>query len=159
MSLPYENATSGNNAINEIQKMLRGFGCTKFATGEDYDTSELFVQFEHRGRVVNLRASAKGYAAAWLKEHPFGPRIRCTRSEHESKAVRIGQTAVYSILRDWVKGQITAVEIGMMSFEAAFLSHIMLPSGLTVIEHCEAQKLLAAPSCPPKGYEDDGNDR
>ena len=35
MSLPYENAISGNNAIKEIQKMLRGFGCSKFATGED----------------------------------------------------------------------------------------------------------------------------
>lgn len=146
MGLPYENATSGNNAINDIQKMLRSFGCTKFATGEDYDTGELFVQFEHRGRAVNLRASAKGYAAAWLKEHPFGPRTRGTREGHESKALRIGQTAVYSVLRDWVKGQITAVEIGMMSFEAAFLSHILLPSGQTVIEHCESQKLLAAPA-------------
>jgi hypothetical protein len=146
VGLPYENATSGSNAINDIQKMLRGFGCTKFATGEDYDTSELFVQFEHRGRVVNLRASAKGYAAAWLKEHPFGTRTRSTRIEHESKALSVGQVAVYSILRDWVKGQITAVEIGMMSFEAAFLSHILLPSGMTVIEHCESQKLLSAPT-------------
>lgn len=33
MSLHYENATSGNNAINDIQKMLRSFGCQRFATG------------------------------------------------------------------------------------------------------------------------------
>jgi len=145
MSLPYENATSGNNAINEIQKMLRGFGCTKFGTGEDFETGELFVQFEHRGRMVNLKANAKGYAAAWLKQHPYGPRIRGTRADHEAKALRIGGIAVYSILRDWVKGQVTAVEIGMMSFEAAFLSHILLPSGLSVIEHVQQQKLLAAP--------------
>lgn len=145
MGLPYENATSGNNAINEIQKMLRAFGCAKFATGEDYDTSELFITFEHRGRVVNLRASAKGYAAAWLKEHPFGPRTRGTRAEHEAKALRIGGIAVYSILRDWVKGQVTAVEIGMMSFEAAFLSHILLPSGQTVIEHIQKNTPLLAP--------------
>lgn len=145
MALPYENATSGNNAINEIQKMLRGFGCTKFATGEDFETGDLFVQFEHHGRMVHLRANAKGYAAAWLKEHPFGPRIKGTRSEHEAKALRIGGIAVYSILRDWVKGQVTAIEIGMMSFEAAFLSHIMLPSGLTVIEHAQNTKLLGGP--------------
>ncbi len=37
-------------------------------------------------------------------------------------------------------------EIGMMSFEAAFLSHILLPSGMTVIEHCESQRLLSAPT-------------
>ncbi len=142
MPLPYENATSGNNAINEIQKMLRSFGCERFATGEDYNTGELFIQFEHRGRQVQLKASARGYAAAWLKEHPFGPRVRATRAEHEAKALRIGGTAVYSILRDWVKGQITAVEIGMMSFEAAFLSHILLPSGQTVIEHAVNSKML-----------------
>lgn len=146
MSLPYENATSGNNAINEIQKMLRGFGCTKFGTGEDFETGELYVQFEHRDRRVNLKASARGYAAAWLREHPYNPpRTRCTRAEHEAKALHIGGIAVYSILRDWVKGQVTAIEIGMMSFEAAFLSHILLPSGLSVIEHITNQKLLTAP--------------
>lgn len=142
MPLPYENATSGNNAINEIQKMLRAFGCQRFATGEDYETGELFIQFEHRGRQVQLKASAKGYAAAWLKAHPYGPRTRSTRAEHEAKALRIGGTAVYSILRDWVKGQVTAIEIGMLSFEAAFLSHILLSSGHTVIEHVQQQKLL-----------------
>jgi len=143
MALPYENATSGNNAINDIQKMLRAFGCQRFGTGEDFATGELFVQFEHRGHMVNLRASSKGYAAAWLKEHPYNhSRHRHSRAEHEAKALKIGSVAVYSVLRDWVKGQITAVEIGMMSFEAAFLSHMLLPNGMSVIEHVRAQKLL-----------------
>jgi hypothetical protein len=142
MSLPYENATSGNNAINDIQKMLRAFGCTKFGTGEDFNTGELFVQFEHRGHMVNLKASAKGYAAAWLKEHPYSSRTKNTRTQHEARALQIGSVAVYSILRDWVKGQITAVEIGMMSFEAAFLSHMLLPNGRSVIEHVQESKLL-----------------
>jgi len=149
MSLPYENATSGNNAINDIQKMLRGFGCTKFATGEDYETGELFIQFEHRGRQVQLKASAKGYAAAWLREHPYGPRTKGSRVEHEARALKIGSVAVYSILRDWVKGQVTAIEIGMLSFEAAFLAHLMLPTGMSVIEHINEQHLLPAPERVP----------
>jgi len=142
VSLPYENATSGNNAIKDIQKMLRSFGCQRFATGEDYETGELFIQFEHRGRQVQLKASAKGYAAAWLREHPYGPRVRSTLSEHNAKALRIGGVAVYSILRDWVKGQVTAIELGMLTFEAAFLSHILLANGQTVIDHVQQQKLL-----------------
>ena len=142
MNLPYENATSGDKAIGEIQKMLRAFGCQRFATGEDYETGELFVQFEHHGRQVQLRASAKGYAVAWLKAHPFTSRTRGTRADHEAKALKIGGIAVYSILRDWVKGQVTAIEIGMLTFEAAFLSHILLPNGQTVIEHKHQQKLL-----------------
>lgn len=143
MTLPYENATSGDRAIQDIQKMLRAFGCAKFGTGEDFQTGELFVQFEHRGHMVHLKASARGYAAAWLKEHPHKPsRHRHSKADHEAMAFKIGSTAVYSILRDWVKGQITAVEIGMMSFEAAFLSHMLLPSGKRVIEHVWQSDLL-----------------
>lgn len=158
MTLPYENATSGDRAIQDIQKMLRAFGCGRFGTGEDFNTGELFVQFEHRGRMVYLKASAKGYAAAWLKAHPYGRRTHATRAEHEARALKIGSVAVYSILRDWVKGQITAVEIGMMSFEAAFLSHILLPDGQSVIDHVRTQHLLP-PREPVQGLPSDGAPR
>jgi hypothetical protein len=146
MALPYSTATSGQNAIADIQKMLRKFGCKKFATGEDFDTGELFIQFEHRGRMVNMKASSKGYAAAWIKENPWSNRRKGSRAQHEAKALEIGAVAVCSILRDWVKGQVTAIEIGMLSFEGAFLSHIMLPSGMSVIEHIEKEKMLPAPT-------------
>lgn len=145
MSLPYENATSGQNAIRDIQKMLRKFGCAKFATGEDYETGDLFVRFEHRGRTIHLTASAKGYAAAWLKENPYTHRRRCTKAQHEAKAIEIGGVAAYSILRDWVKGQITAIEIGVMSFEAAFMPHFMLPNGQRLIERVQAENILPSP--------------
>lgn len=148
MSLPYENATSGDRAIAEIQKILRAFGCTKFGTGEDFGTGELHLQFEHQGRAVHLKASAQGYAAAWLKAHPYSSRTKGSRAEHEAKALKIGSVAVYSILRDWVKGQVTAIEIGMLTFESAFLPHLLLASGQTVIEHVTAQKLLPPPKDP-----------
>lgn len=35
---------------------------------------------------------------------------------------------------------------GILSFESAFLSHIMLPNGSSVIEHMKAEKLLPAPT-------------
>ena len=146
MSLPYSSATSGVRALEEIQKILRGFGCSKFGSGTDWDTGEVFIQFEHMGRMVNLKASAKGYAAAWLKDNPWTHRKRCTRQEHEQKALDIGGIAVYSILRDWVKGQVTAIEVGIMTFEAAFLSYIMLPSGKSIIEEIQEQKMLPPPT-------------
>jgi hypothetical protein len=45
--------------------------------------------------------------------------------------------------RDWIKGQITAVECGILSFEGAFLGHIMLPCGETVLGRVEQEKLIA----------------
>ena len=142
MKLPYENATSGQKAMDEMQKILRSFGCSKFTTGEDFQTGEVFIQFEHQGRPVSLKASSKNYASAWLKHYPWNTKRRCSIDDHKQKALEIGSIAIYSILRDWVKGQITAIEIGMFSFEAAFLSHILLPSGERVIDEIQKQKLL-----------------
>lgn len=145
MSLPYESATSGDRAVQDMQKVLRAFGCGKFGHMMDYDKGELLVQFEYRGLPVSVKASISGYAAAWLKEHPWSSRIRRTKIEHERNAKTIGSIAVYSILRDWIKGQIMAIETGVLSFEGAFLGQILLPNGQTVFEQVTAQRLLPAP--------------
>lgn len=145
MTLPYENSTSGKRALGEIQKLLRSFGCAKFGSMIDDSEGILMVQFEYRGRPVSVKASTKGYAAAWLKAHPFGPRVRGTLKQHERKALDIASVAVYSILRDWIKGQITAIETGILSFEGAFLGQILLPNGQTVLERVTSTNLLTAP--------------
>lgn len=145
MPLPYENSTSGEKALGEIQKILRGFGCSKFGSMTDDDAQEIMVQFEFRGQPVSVRASIRGYAAAWLKEHPHTNRTRATKADHERKALEIASTAVYSILRDWIKGQVTAIETGILTFEGAFLGQLMLPSGKTFLEHAQAAKMLQAP--------------
>lgn len=145
MSLPYESATSGERALGEIQKLLRGFGCSKFGSMIDDTEGTLLVQFEYRGKPVSVKASTSGYAAAWLKEHPYTSRMHCTKQQHEKKAVEIASVAVYSIIRDWIKGQITAIETGILTFEGAFLAQMLLPSGQTVLEHAQSANLLPAP--------------
>lgn len=147
-SLPYENATSGKAAVDDMQKLLRGFGASSFGCMEDFDKGEVIVQFEWRGRRVTIQASSKGYAAAWLRRHPYSFRMRGTRTDHERKALKIGQTAVYSILRDWIKGQVTAVEVGILSFEGAFLGQILLPNGETVLQRVEGAGMLPALPAP-----------
>lgn len=142
MTLPYENATSGAGALEDVSKVLKRFGCTRFGTMTDSDTGELIVQFTARGRDVTVKASIRGYAAAWLKEHPHGPRIKATRAQHERRAMEQAEISACSILRDWIKGQITAVEVGLVSFEGAFLGQILLGNGKTVMEHTEAAGLL-----------------
>lgn len=144
MALPYENATSGERALGEIQKLLRAFGCTRFGSMVDDGAQEILVQFVYRGREVSVKASIRGYAAAWLKAHPYTHRMRVPKVQHERKALDIASVAVYSILRDWIKGQVTAVETGILTFEGAFLGQMLLPSGLTMLEHAQQAKLLPA---------------
>lgn len=145
MSLPYSNSTSGRSAMDDIRKTIQAFGCSKFAPMEDFAEGKVIIKFEYRGRMVQVSASAKGYAAAWLKENPYSSRMRMTKVEHERRALEKGQIAVWSILRDWIKGQLTAVETGILSFDAAFLGQILLPTGETVHDRIASQGLLAAP--------------
>jgi hypothetical protein len=142
VTLPYENATSGKNAVSEMQNILQGFGASSFGVMEDFAKGEVIVQFAWRTRNITIKASAKGYAAAWLRHHPWNSRRHIDRIDYEQKAMTQASISVYSILRDWVKGQITAVEVGMLSFEGAFLGQIMLPSGETVLERLETTDLL-----------------
>ena len=151
MSLPYENATSGKNAIAEMQKLLRSFGASSFGVMEDFAKGDVIVQFQWRERQVTIRASFKGYAAAYLRHHPQTLRSQLSRAEYERRALRQGEIAVYSILRDWIKGQITAIEVGMLSFEGAFLGQLLLPNGQTVMERIAETKLLGAPEPQEKG--------
>jgi hypothetical protein len=142
VSLPYENATSGGAALEEIGKILTRFGCARFGTMTDHEAGELLVQFTHRGRNISVKASFRGYAAAWLREHPHTARTRKTKAQHEAAALEQAKISVCSILRDWIKGQVTAIEVGILTFEGAFLGQIMLPSGKSVLEHTEAAGLL-----------------
>ena len=140
--LPYERATSGRKALDEVQNILASFGTTRFGMMTDTEKREVMVQFTYRGRDILVRASVAGYAAALLKKSPYTSRMRRSKEQHEREAIEQAEISVCSILRDWIKGQITAVEVGALSFEGAFLGNILLSSGKTVLDAIEAQKLL-----------------
>jgi hypothetical protein len=144
MALPYENASAGTRALDEAEKMLRKFGCSNFGVMNNWDLGIVMVQFQWKERRVSIEASWRGYAEAWLKEHPWSHRMRKTRDAHEMEAKRRGELAAPSILRDWIKGQVTAVEMGLMPFEHAFLPHMLMHDGQRLIDR--AVLLLEAPS-------------
>lgn len=144
-SIPYETATSGEKALMEVQKILGKFGCQSFGTMTDAERGMTVVQFKYRERQISLEASWKGYAAAYQKAHPWSGYTRGSRQDYDRKALEIGKVAVCSILRDWVKGQITAVECGIMSFDAVFMPHMLLPTGERVIDRVESSGMLPKP--------------
>ena len=76
MTLPYEGATSGDKALADIQKILQKFGCQQFGSMVDNEAKEIRIFFKYRNRQINMPASMSGYAAAWLKEHPFNKNYR-----------------------------------------------------------------------------------
>jgi hypothetical protein len=115
--------------VSSISKILRRFGCESIGFMDDYEKHEVLLAFTHRGRNVQLRASAKGWAQIYLKENSR----RSTREDYEHAALRQGHIAVNSILRDWIKGQVTAVECGILSFEAVFMPFMLTHDGRPLI--------------------------
>lgn len=81
----------------------------------------------------------------YLKENPWTPRRRQTRPEYEQAALRQGHKVTNSILRDWIKGQVTAVECGILSFEAVFMSYMLTSDGRPLIDRLSEANLLPTP--------------
>jgi hypothetical protein len=71
--------------------------------------------------------------------------MRRQRHEYEQDALRQGHIAVNSILRDWIKGQVTAIECGVFSFEAVFMPFMLTADGRPLIERLRESDLLPAP--------------
>lgn len=83
----------------------------------------------------------------YLKAHPYNSsRMRKSRAEHDTAALRQGFVAVNSILRDWVKGQVMAVECGVMSFEMVFVGHMLGEDGRPLLDHLADTKMLPPPA-------------
>ena len=148
MSVPYATASAGGSARDEITKMLRRFGCESVGFMDDFDNHEVLLAFTHKGRQIQLRASAKGWAQMFLKEQPYTYRRRMTRHDYEHDALQQGHKAVNSILRDWVKGQMTAVECGILSFEAVFMPYMLTADGRPLLDRLRESNLLPPPVDP-----------
>lgn len=145
MTVPYASATSGASARAEISKLLQRFGCESVGFMDDFAEHAVLLAFRHRGRDVQLRASAKGWAQMYLREQPWNARRREKESDYKAAALRQGQIAINSILRDWVKGQLTAVECGVLSFEAVFMPHMLTSDGRPLLERVQEAKMLPSP--------------
>jgi hypothetical protein len=145
MSTPYASASSGGVARDEIIKILRRFGCESVGFMDDFDNAEVILAFTHRGRPVQLKASAKGWAAMYLRENPHNSRRRQSRAEHDAAALAQGLIAVNSILRDWIKGQMTAVECGILQFDTVFMPYMLTADGRPLIDRLREQNMLPAP--------------
>lgn len=145
MSAPYASATSGSAARAETVKFLRRMGCESVGFMDDFAKHEVLLAFTHRGRPVQIRASAKGWATLFLKIEPHTPRHRKSRLQYEADALDQGLIAVDSIIRDWTKAQVTMVECGILSFDAVFMPHMVCADGRTVVERAVEINLLPPP--------------
>lgn len=144
-SLPYSHATGGSAARAEIVRLLKAFGCESVGLMDDFTDGSLLLAFRYRGRAVQLKASGKGWAAMYLKENPWSRARKSTQKEWENAALERGTKVTASMLRDWIKGQLTAVECGLMPFEHVFMPYMLTNDGRPLVERVKAENLLPPP--------------
>lgn len=113
----------------EIETVLRRYGCTAFAFGWS-NTGGAMIQFEFHGRNVKLD----------IKLPPGKP---------ESVAFQREERRRWRVLVLWVKAQLEAIESSLVTFEEVFLPWTLLSDGSTVAQSLEVQKLLP-PAMPEK---------
>jgi hypothetical protein len=72
------------------RRMLQKLGAEQVGFLADFSDHAVLLQFRHRGRQFQLKASAAGWAAMWLKENPWTPRRRLNHRQggSEGKALR-----------------------------------------------------------------------
>jgi hypothetical protein len=145
-SIPYAKATSGEKARGEITKLLRSMGCDEITFQDRFSEGVLVVAFRIRGSIYKLEASARGWARWWLRHNPHSSRHRTSKAQHEAKALDQGLIAINSVLRDYVRGMVTAIECNALSIEQAMLGHRLLGNGQTVMDHLVDTKLLSLPA-------------
>ena len=80
----------------------------------------------------------------YLKENLSGQRRRGPCQDYKAAVLRQGRIAVNSILSDWMKGQITAIECGVLSSDSVFLSHVLAEDGRLSLEGLRKESLLPA---------------
>ena len=69
-----------------------------------------------------------------------------TRTEYEQEALSRATLRSTAILRDWIKGQMTAIECGILSFEAVFMPFMLTNDGRPLIERLADTNLFPAPT-------------
>ncbi|MCX6023325.1 MAG: hypothetical protein NTZ05_16675 [Chloroflexi bacterium] len=127
---PYAQNTSvsAGRSREEIETLLERYGADGFAYA--YDRERAMVQFRMRGRLVRF----------WLDLPPNPEQFRNT--------ARNRQRTDEATLREWeqakrrrwrslalaVKARLDSIEIGIETFESAFLAHLVLPNDLTIGE-------------------------
>jgi hypothetical protein len=146
VTVPYSRATAGDGARREIIKMLRAFGCDNVGIMDDFTTDQVLLAFQHRGRAVQMAASARGWAAMWLKENPWNKSRKSNPEAYKAEALEKGRKAAVSMLRDWVKSQLTLVECGLMPFDHVFMAYALTSDGRPLHERVSEAKLLPPPN-------------
>ena len=124
---------SPEKTLNEIQALIKRYGATKFAYGEE--ENRVGVTFEMKNRRVRFVMPLPTKDAGKLTgSNQFGYKGQFSPGKYE-QAIR----ARWRALLLTIKAKLESVESGIETFEEAFMGQIVLPNQQTVSEWLKPQ--------------------
>lgn len=129
---------SSDRSRAEIEKTLERYGARKFMYGWDEDRA--IVGFEINDRQVRFILPTPDRASAEFTRTPTG-RARAATQQREAYEQAVRQR--WRALNLVIKAKLEAVDSGIVTFDAEFLAHLVLPDGRTVADDV-VPKLQAA---------------
>ena len=119
---------STDRSKTEIEKTLARYGDDQFMYG--WETSRAMIGFRSRGKMVRLSLP--------LPDHNSDEFLLTPSRKWQRSAPEIEKAYEQAVRQRWralalvVKAKLEAVETGITTFEAEFLSYIVLPDNSTV---------------------------
>ncbi|MPV51043.1 hypothetical protein GCG21_13710 [Pseudactinotalea sp. HY160] len=125
---------TSSRSREEIERTLLRYGADAFA----YATSRerAMVEFSANGRRIRFLLPLPDPSSPQFTRTPTGRERSATAARDEWEK---GTRQAWRSLALLVKAKLEAVESGIVTFEAAFLAHTVLPSGSTVADEVEPQ--------------------
>lgn len=120
---------SSDRSRAEIERTLDRYGATKFMYGWDQDRA--IVGFQISDRQVRFVLPMPDHADPEFTRTPTG-RARAETQVREAYEQAVRQR--WRALNLVIKAKLEAVDAGIVTFDAEFLAHIVLPDGRTVSE-------------------------
>lgn len=134
-----ETTVSSERSRNEIEKVLQRFGASHFGYMTEPGKASIAFVANRRPVRIDLPIPSPNEERFW--KTPTG------RRRAESEAGRVWDQEVRSrwrALAMHVKSLLASVEVGVVTFEEAFLAHLVLPGGKTVSQQFVPQLAAAA---------------
>lgn len=120
-------SVSTDRSRAEIEGICRKYGADQFVSGWDGFSAK--VAFKMKGRFVRIELPIMVYGKSKTKRGITMGRDHCD-SENRRR---------WRCLVLYVKAKLESVASEIVTFEEAFLAHIVMPSGQTVGAHCVGQ--------------------
>lgn len=123
-----DTSVSVSKSKEDIERVLRRYGASKFASGWDEDSAT--IAFEADGRLVRFVVKMPQHA-----DFALSPAGRKRTAASQMGAWEQASRSIWRSLKLCIQAKMEAIAAGIATFDDEFLAYLVLGDGRTVSQH------------------------